>query len=104
MKQYKEVKISEFDKDENCWLVDAWETDDDNEEGRVIAKIFLIEDDCSVAKVIEVENGAMCNAQVRDAIKVFIDDLFNEDILLTDNEGTQLIKELYKLAMQKMEG
>ena len=27
------------DEKEECWLVDAWKTGDDNEEGEVIAKI-----------------------------------------------------------------
>lgn len=37
--KYSEVRINHFDDIEGCWCVDAWLTPDDNEEGRVIAKI-----------------------------------------------------------------
>lgn len=36
---YGEIRNDYFDDIENKWFIDAWKTDDDNEEGTVIAKI-----------------------------------------------------------------
>lgn len=41
MSKWSEIRIDFFDEEEKKWSVDAWETDDDNEEGSVIAKIDL---------------------------------------------------------------
>lgn len=37
--KWAEIRCDFFDDEEKCWLVDAWRTDDDNEESEVIAKI-----------------------------------------------------------------
>ena len=37
--KWMEIRCDFFDEEEKCWLVDAWKTGDDNEEGEVIAKI-----------------------------------------------------------------
>ena len=37
MSKWSEIRINFFDEEEKKWSVDAWETDDDNEEGSVIA-------------------------------------------------------------------
>ena len=39
--KWSEIRIDFFDIEENKWFVDAWKTDDDDEEGSVIAKIDL---------------------------------------------------------------
>lgn len=41
MSKWSEIRINFFDEEEKQWSVDAWETDDDNEEGSAIAKIDL---------------------------------------------------------------
>ena len=41
MGKWSEIRIDFFDEEEKKWSVDAWKTDDDNEEGSVIAKIDL---------------------------------------------------------------
>ena len=41
MSKYAEVRCNYYDDEEERWYVDAWFTDDDNEEGIVIAKIDL---------------------------------------------------------------
>ena len=38
---WKKIRIDYFDKKEQRWLVNAWTSDDDNEEGICIAKILL---------------------------------------------------------------
>ena len=37
--KWLEIRCNFFDEEEKIWLVDAWKTGDDNEEGEVIAKI-----------------------------------------------------------------
>lgn len=38
---FAEIRYNNFDTIENCYTIDAWCTDDDNEEGVVVAKVFL---------------------------------------------------------------
>lgn len=38
---WAEIRIDYYDEEEQRWLVDAWTSDDDNEEGVSIAKILL---------------------------------------------------------------
>lgn len=37
--KWTEIRCDFFDEEEKRWLVDAWKTGDDNEEGEVIAKV-----------------------------------------------------------------
>lgn len=39
MKKYTEIRNDYFDSSSNYWTIDAWTSDDDNEEGRVIAVV-----------------------------------------------------------------
>jgi hypothetical protein len=39
MSKYAEIRCDFYDNEEEKWFVDAWFTDDDNEEGTVIAKV-----------------------------------------------------------------
>ena len=41
MSKWTEISCDFYDNEEEKWFVDAWLTDDDNEEGTVIAKIDL---------------------------------------------------------------
>lgn len=41
MSKWAEIRCNFYDDEEEKWLVDAWLTDDDNEEGTVITKIDL---------------------------------------------------------------
>jgi hypothetical protein len=41
MSIWKEIKSVHFDEEEQKWFVDAWLTDKDTEEGKVIAKVDL---------------------------------------------------------------
>ena len=42
MSKWSEIRINFFDEEEKKWSVDAWETDDDNEEGncKVISEVM----------------------------------------------------------------
>ena len=41
MSKWSEIRCDFYDEEEEKWYVDAWLTDDENEEGTVIAKIDL---------------------------------------------------------------
>lgn len=41
MSKWNDIRSTYFDENEEKQFVDAWKTDDDNEEGTVIAKIDL---------------------------------------------------------------
>jgi len=50
-----------------CICVDAWRTDDSNEEGQVIAKVILTKSgDCGV---VYIDNIAQSNTQAQEVIK-----------------------------------
>ena len=42
MSKWAEIRCDFYNDEEEKWFVDAWLTDNDNEEGSVIAKIDLI--------------------------------------------------------------
>jgi len=55
---YSHVSNHNFDSEEDCYTIDAWKTDDENEEGKVIAKvskigalIFMPETNCADPKL-----------------------------------------------------
>lgn len=41
MSKWREIRCDFFNEEEEKYYVDAWRTDDDNEEGTVIAKLDL---------------------------------------------------------------
>lgn len=41
MSKWSDIRCDFFDEEEKKYFVDAWRTDDDNEEGTVIAKLDL---------------------------------------------------------------
>lgn len=41
MSKWKEIRCDFFDEEEEKYMVDAWKTDNDSEEGTVIAKLDL---------------------------------------------------------------
>ena len=41
MSKWSDIRCDFFDEEEEKYFVDAWKTDDDNEEGTVIAKLDL---------------------------------------------------------------
>ena len=41
MSKWKDIRCDFFDENEEKYMVDAWETNSDNEEGTVIAKLDL---------------------------------------------------------------
>lgn len=64
--KYSEVRINHFDDIESCWCVDAWQTPDDNEEGRVVAKIKDNGD------IVWLDKDAETDPYVREEIETFL--------------------------------
>jgi hypothetical protein len=38
--KWAEIRNTNFNEEEKCFTIDAWKTKNDNEEGKVIAKVF----------------------------------------------------------------
>lgn len=63
VKDYAEVRNDYFDETDNFWRIDAWETDDDNEDGKVVAYVHTSGD------AVICEPKARNSALVKEAIK-----------------------------------
>lgn len=61
--KWAEIRCDFFDEEEKYWLVDAWKTGDDNEEGEVIAKISEAGD------VVYLDEEAKTDKYVQEVIK-----------------------------------
>lgn len=68
MSKYAEIRCDFFDEEEEKWFVDAWLTDDGNEEGMVIAKIDL------TAKTVEyIAEDAKTDEYAQTIIQEFLE-------------------------------
>ena len=76
MDQFSEVRINHFDDIEGCWCVDAWKTDDDNEEGVVVAKIY--EKSPIEFKVVWCDENLKNNPQINEEIDAFIHENYQQ--------------------------
>ena len=71
MSKYAEIRCDFFDDEEDKWFVDAWLTDDDNEEGFVIAKIDL------ATKTVEyLDADARYDEYAQEVIKEMLEDRY----------------------------
>ena len=75
MSKYAEVRSDFFDEIEEVQTVDAWMTSNDNEEGRVIAKIHL---DTKQVEYIDTD------ARYDDYAQEVISEVLNEGYSLTE--------------------
>lgn len=59
MVKYVCVEINYFDEEQNFWCVDAWRTDDENEEGKVVGVIhpsgdyYIFDYDAKICKNVQ---------------------------------------------------
>ena len=75
MSKWMEIRCDFFDEEEEKYYVDAWLTDDDNEEGTVIAKIDL------TAKTVEyLDEDAKTDEYAQEVIK----EMLEEGYVLTE--------------------
>lgn len=80
---FSEVRCDYIDESDGFWRVDAWKTDDDNEEGKVIALI-----DSLTARVVYVDNVARMDPLVDEVIAEKRKELEKERIRIRDEQGT----------------
>ena len=69
MSKYTEIRCYFYNEEEEKYYVDAWKTDDDNEEGTVIAKIDLAD------KTVEyLDEDARTDEYAQEIIKEILED------------------------------
>lgn len=74
MSKWAEIRCDFYDDEEEKWFVDAWLTDDDNEEGTVIAKINL------TTKTVEYLND---DARYDEYAQEIINEMLEDGYVLT---------------------
>lgn len=82
-----EIRIDFFDEVEQVYTVDAWETDDDNEEGKVIAKIYP-----ATCYVEYLDPRAENDEYVREAIREAYEMIHDTKIVLTKATSDKIRK------------
>ena len=63
MSKWSDIRCDFFDEEEEKYFVDAWKTDDDNEEGTVIAKVNY-----KTKEVEYLDNDARTDAYAQEII------------------------------------
>lgn len=95
---YAEIRYDFFDESEKCYTIDAWKTEDDNEEGIVVAKVY--ED----GKIIFLNEEAQKDVNVLAAIeelskeKVMNENTLNDDV----DDGDARIEKIVSSAKEKL--
>ena len=80
MSKYAEIRNDFFDEEENKIYIDAWFTDDDNEEGVVIAKV-----DMTTKAVEYIDEDARKDSYAHEIIKETIDYIKMEEYKCIQN-------------------
>lgn len=74
---YKEVRHDYFDTGSECWVIDAWRTDDDDEEGVAPIEVYL---DGSLKVRDETAFGfAICELNIIEAIEEVLNQIQSEN-------------------------
>ena len=84
---YSEIRIDFFDENDKMWSVDAWKTNNPNEEGQVLAKI-------SEDGVVYWKNRFAKNSPI---VNEYIDDFITND-LETTRKGDKMLGENHRTA------
>ena len=75
MSKWSDIRCDFFDEEEEKYFVDAWRTDDDNEEGTVIAKLDLAD-----GTVEYLDEDAKTDEYAQEVIK----EMLEEGYILTE--------------------
>lgn len=78
---WAEIRCNYFDDTDGFWRVDAWLTDDDNEEGKVIAYI-----DDLTGRVLYNDTLARIDTHAQEIIKDKQNEILNKQVLITRNK------------------
>lgn len=95
---YSEIRYDFFDETEKCHTIDAWKTEDDNEEGIVVAKVY--ED----GKIVFLNEEAEKDINVLAAIKELSKERAVDSDTLNDNvdDGDAKIEKIVSNAKEKL--
>ena len=74
MSKYEEIRNNFYDEDEQKVYIDAWFTEDDNEEGVVIAKV-----DYKTKEIEYLDNDAKTDSYAQEIINETLSDIDNGD-------------------------
>jgi hypothetical protein len=77
--KWAEIRNDFFNEEEQCVNIDGYLTDDDNEEGKVIAKIFIKKDNGIKAEVVYLDEDAKTDWNAQELIK--------DVVLCIENDG-----------------
>ena len=83
MSKWSDIRCDFFDEEEEKYFVDAWRTDDDNEEGTVIAKLDLAD-----GTVEYLDEDAKTDEYAQEVIK----EMLEEGYILTEQKWNQDFK------------
>ncbi len=83
---WHEVRCTDMDEETHFWNVDAWQTDDDNEEGKVIAMI-----DDLTGRVIYLDPDARTDKMVQEVISDFLTN-WKPDVRVLWNKTSRMVE------------
>lgn len=81
MSKWKEIKCDFFNEKEGKYMVDAWKTDNDSEEGTVIAKLDLAD-----STVEYIDEDAKTDVYAQAVIKKMLENGYNDRQLVDTQE------------------
>ena len=93
MSKWSEIRCNFFDEEEEKYFVDAWETDVDNEEGTVIAKLDLANE-----TVEYLDEDAKTDEYAQEVIKEMLEEGY---ILIEQKLNQDFIQERQVIIMTK---
>lgn len=74
MSKYTEIRNNFTDEDDKLTYIDAWYSDNDNEEGEIIAKVNLV-----TKKVEYLDEDAKADSYAQEVIQEVLKDIENGD-------------------------
>lgn len=74
MSKWAEIRCDFYDDEEKKWFLDAWLTDDDSEEGTVIAKV-----NHKTKEIEYLDNDAKTDSYAQEIINETLNDINNRD-------------------------
>lgn len=90
---YSEVVIDFYDDIKNEWTIDTWKTDNDNEEGVVVARINL------KGEILWEVEDAKNDPRVKEEIKYFMDNRF-----FSVKDSDKIANELFNIFKSSYDG
>lgn len=71
MSKWKEIRNDNFDENERCITIDAWKTSNQNEEGKIIAKVYEDGEKGTIYIDKEAETDEYAQKMINEVIMMF---------------------------------